>query len=398
MYKLAVVGRGLIGSAAARHLTEQCDGVVAIGPDEPDDRASHAGVFASHYDEGRMIRINDPFDEWSVTAKASIDRFADLEARSGLTFFTPASYLGIGDPDNNYNALSAQIGKRNGAQVETLDAASIRSGYSFLAVPDEADGLIEENTAGFISPRSMVATQTILAANAGARIVREEVRAVRPSSSGVEIELGNHTSVSAERALIAAGVFTELCGLSPIELGLTVFGRTTVFARVEGALTNMLVGMPTLIHWATGAYILPPIQYADGHHYVKIGIGSDLDPTFDSLSALKEWFRGKGSADNADDIRHFLLTLIPVLSDCQHWHADSCAVTKTRSGLPIIDFVFEGRIAIAVGGNGKGAKGADEWGRVAAMLLSQRDWDSSVAREKLRLGAENVLVSTRSPA
>jgi glycine/D-amino acid oxidase-like deaminating enzyme len=30
MYKLAVVGRGLIGSAAARHLTEQCDGVVAI--------------------------------------------------------------------------------------------------------------------------------------------------------------------------------------------------------------------------------------------------------------------------------------------------------------------------------------------------------------------------------
>lgn len=391
MYKLAVVGRGLIGSAAARHLAEQNDGVVAIGPDEPDDRASHTGVFASHYDEGRATRIIDPFDEWSVTAKASIDRYADLEARSGVRFFTPAGYLGIGGPDNNYNARCAPVAKSNGAALETLDAASIRSRYSFLAVPDDADGLIEENTAGFISPRSMVAAQMMLAANAGARIVREEARAIRPSSRGVEIELGNSTFVSAERVLIAAGVFTDLCGLSPIELGLTVFGRTTVFARIEGAVAHALVGMPTLIHCAMGAYILPPIQYADGYHYVKIGIGTDFDPTFDGLGALKEWFAGKGSADNASDIKQFLLSLMPVLNDCQHWHTDACAVTATRSGLPIIDFVFEDRVAVAVGGNGKGAKGADEWGRVAALLLSQRDWDSSVPREKLRAAAEDVL-------
>jgi sarcosine oxidase len=126
-------------------------------------------------------------------------------------------------------------------------------------VPDDADGLTEENTAGFISPRSMVAAQTMLAANASARIVREEARAIRPSSIGVDIEPGNSTVVSAERVLIAAGVFTDLCGLSPIEFGLTVFGRTTVFARIESALAHALVGMPTLIHRAMGAHILPPI-------------------------------------------------------------------------------------------------------------------------------------------
>ena len=113
-----------------------------------------------------------------------------------------------------------------------------------------------------------------------------------------------------------------------------------------------------------------------------------VDP---GLGALKEWFAGKGSADNASDIKQFLLSLMPVLNDCQHWHTDACAVTATRSGLPIIDFVFEDRVAVAVGGNGKGAKGADEWGRVAALLLSQRDWDSSVPREKLRAAAEDVL-------
>ena len=50
MYRVAVIGRGLIGSAAARHLTEITDGVVVVGPDEPAERSSHTGVFASHYD------------------------------------------------------------------------------------------------------------------------------------------------------------------------------------------------------------------------------------------------------------------------------------------------------------------------------------------------------------
>ncbi|WP_456821601.1 FAD-dependent oxidoreductase [Bradyrhizobium sp. USDA 4502] len=38
--KLAVIGRGLIGSAAARHLSKMGHDVALIGPDEP------AGFFA----------------------------------------------------------------------------------------------------------------------------------------------------------------------------------------------------------------------------------------------------------------------------------------------------------------------------------------------------------------
>ena len=98
MYRVAVIGRGLIGSAAACHLTEMTDGVVVVGPNEPAERSSHTGVFASHYDEGRMARIVDPMPEWSITAKRSIARFGDLERRSGIAFFTPAGYLGLGGP------------------------------------------------------------------------------------------------------------------------------------------------------------------------------------------------------------------------------------------------------------------------------------------------------------
>ena len=73
-FQYAVAGRGLTGSAAARHLAEQVSGVVLIGPDEPADRAAHDGVFASHYDEGRITRTIDPNENWARFASRSIRR------------------------------------------------------------------------------------------------------------------------------------------------------------------------------------------------------------------------------------------------------------------------------------------------------------------------------------
>ena len=55
-YDYIVVGKGLMGAAAARHLSAHSSSIALIGPDEPPDRAAHAGVFGSHYDEGRITR------------------------------------------------------------------------------------------------------------------------------------------------------------------------------------------------------------------------------------------------------------------------------------------------------------------------------------------------------
>lgn len=60
-------------------------------------------------------------------------------------------------------------------------------------------------------------------------------------------------------------------------------------------------------------------------------------------------------------------------------------MTRTLSGLPIIDFVDGHKIAVAVGGCGKGAKGSDEWGRIAARLVRGAPWDSEVSQAKLAL-------------
>jgi len=387
MHKVIVVGRGLIGSAAGRHLAGQMDGVALLGPDEPADRARHTGVFASHYDEGRMTRIVDPDPVWAVTAQRSLARYAEIEAESGIRFFTPAGYLGISGPDSDYLQRSERAGTPLGAWTEWLDDAAIRTRFPFLRVADDTIGLHETGQAGHLSPRAMVAAQCAAAVKRGATILAEEAAAIRPVTGGVEVETVGGAVHRAEKVLVAAGAFTGACGLSPVNLRLRVFGRTVVLARIEGDLIGALAGMPTMGHAESGAYILPPIRYPDGHLYLKIGIGSTADADLRSRDDFTRWFTGSGSADNRRDFQAFLTGLIPGLARCDHWLTDTCAVAWTATGYPHIDFVHDDRIAVAVGGNGKGAKSADDWGWVAARMIAGEPWDHPVARDTLRLPA-----------
>lgn len=70
-FKVIIVGRGMMGAAAARHLSGMIDGVALIGPGEPAERKSHHGVFASHYDEARITRSFDDNMVWAMLAARS---------------------------------------------------------------------------------------------------------------------------------------------------------------------------------------------------------------------------------------------------------------------------------------------------------------------------------------
>ena len=69
-FDIAVVGAGMFGSAAARHLSADADWIALIGPDEPPRRRTHQGVFASHYDATRLVRIADPDLIWATPRQA----------------------------------------------------------------------------------------------------------------------------------------------------------------------------------------------------------------------------------------------------------------------------------------------------------------------------------------
>ena len=41
-------------------------------------------IFGAHYDEGRITRVLDPDPTWGTLARRSIERYRDIEAKSGM--------------------------------------------------------------------------------------------------------------------------------------------------------------------------------------------------------------------------------------------------------------------------------------------------------------------------
>ena len=386
MYKIAVIGRGLIGSAAGRHLSMISDGIAVIGPNEPEDPVKHEGVFASHYDEGRMVRFVDPQISWSITAKRSIERFLQLQMDSGINFFTTSGYLGLQGPEFlDYLEGSEFSAKTVNANFKRINSDEIRKDYPFLSIDDNTVGLVESGLAGHISPRNMVNAQTKIARKLGADIIEHEVEKISLNNKAVEITLRNNEKLLAEKVLVATGAFTDACDLLPKSLNLIVYGRTVVLAEIDKHLEEILNIMPTMYVADSNAYILPPIKYPDGKTYLKIGIGNKSDKILNSRSELIEWFQGKGSEQDFRDFREYISHLIPSLQDSENWHTKSCAVTQTATGLPYIDYVVEDRIAVATGGNGKAAKSADDWGLFAAQMMVNDNRNHPISHEELQL-------------
>lgn len=397
--RIAVIGKGLMGAAAARHLARQTDGVMLIGPDEPTVRADHFDVFGSHYDEGRIYRILDSDPIWAKLAERSIARYAEIAEQSGIAFQQQAGMLGVtmrdsgvasprrakGAPGGVAEAYG-RIGETLGVSFERLTGAALAERFPYLSFGADADGVFEAQTAGHISPRRMVAAQATAAERSGATILRESVHAMSVGADCVTITTATGRVVQAERALVATGGFANVHAVLPRPLDIVVRGRTVVLVEVAGALLERLRPMPSLIVDGSAPlgdpYLLPPIQYPDGRWYAKIGTG-EFEHRLGTLDELGDWFRHPGAAEDREALHRTILALIPDLAGAPI-HTDTCAVTATVSGYPYIDLIEEGRICIAVGGNGSAAKSADEIGRLAAELLLAGAWHDDLPAEAFR--------------
>jgi len=376
--RLAVIGRGLIGAAAARHLALLGHEVALIGPDEPADPGRHDGVFGSHYDEGRITRVLETHPFWRRANAASIARYADIAAESGVDFYHEAGALHLGPDDGGEVAELAAIAAAEGIACETMDSDGLRARFPFLGIRPGMRGCFEPRNAGHISPRRLVRAQTTAARRAGARVVAEAAVAISESGSGVTIRTRSG-DVEAERALVAAGGHTPSLlgrvggraegGSAARALGLTVYARTVALFRLGPAEAARLSGMPSMRCFGPpgdAPYILPPIVYPDGRHWLKLG-GDPVDRTLDGEAAIGDWFRSGGSVPVADALERQIRERLPGLA-VEERRVMPCMTTFSRTGLPVIGPLSQ-RLAIATGGCGKAAKCSDELGRLAALAL-----------------------------
>ena len=382
MYEYAVVGKGMIGSAAARYLSQWSDAVVLVGPDEPEgDWSSHDGVFASHYDQGRITRCMDGTLAWGLWATRSIAAYPEIEEKSGIRFHYRSGGVQVGyktdDPNGTINRYE-QTALYLGTAYEKYTSEAFRELYPQYHFDDGLVVLHETDEAGYINPRSLVAAQVKITEAQGADIVRETVVEINSGGTGVALTTDGGQTIRAKQVLVATGAWTEY--LTGAKLGLVPTPRTVTLAQIDVAEAERLSNMPTIIWYEginnpdiEGVYILPPIEYPDGNTYIKLGGAlHEIDyPT--NEAELNRWFHGDGSAREANALEQELRRVIPGLRT-ESVHAKTCVVTnRVDENMPLIAPIVPGKVMIAAAGCGAAAKSSNEIGRLAALQLQRME-------------------------
>ena len=370
---VVVVGRGLLGSAAARHLSDLGARVVVVGPEEPADRASHEGVFASHYDSARITRVIDRDPYYARIAAASIARYRGLEERTGISFYHDVGHMAVTAMRGYFDDLVDQA-DAHGLHYQLLDGPRLAQRFPYLRFAAGMRAIYEIGTGGFIDPRRFIEAQCRAVALAGGAVVSSTVTSVEPGPRPV-VMTDDGRRITANQVLVATGAFANHFEVLPQPIVFDVHEHTVVLAELDEAGATELVGMPSIIYKrgeevGQSVYLLPPVVYPDGRSYVKIGQSTGRRMA-DPSSQLIPWFQGTGDADIAAWLLDELRALLPDI-----WlgavHRDSCVVTQSPSGRQFID-CFEGTsIYTLLADNGLVAKSADELGRIAAHRLLNR--------------------------
>ena len=100
IFEIAVIGKGMIGTATAKYLAKANHDVLLIGPNEP-AQGTDALVYASHYDAARICRRVGSDHGWTQLNLQSLAAFPEIEQESGINFHCPVSCLYVSEyPDD----------------------------------------------------------------------------------------------------------------------------------------------------------------------------------------------------------------------------------------------------------------------------------------------------------
>ena len=372
-FKTIVVGRGMMGAAAARYLALSGEDVAVIGPDEPKDWGRHDGVFASHYDEARITRTIDSDPVWARMANRSIARYGAIAAESGIEFYQEVGCLIVGPKRGGRDPYIAQVtAAASTLEVETdlLSSDDLKQRFSYFEFGDACEGVYEGRNAGYVNPRRLVEAQSLLAEKAGARVIRQVAVSVREEPGVCVVTTDDGAVYMADRVLVAAGGFTINENLLPRSLDLKVYGRTVAFFEIPEADLPVYSGMPSLIHQPDDPvdhiYLLPPVRYPDGKTYLKIG-GDPDDLPLQTEPEIRAWFRRGGRITTRNHLQRIIGQIVPSLAQAPISMA-ACVTSFTPENYPAIGYASD-RIAVLTGGCGAAAKSSDEIGRLGAELI-----------------------------
>ncbi|XP_078668196.1 monomeric sarcosine oxidase-like isoform X2 [Branchiostoma floridae x Branchiostoma belcheri] len=326
VYDLCVVGAGMIGSAAARHASEDPGvGVCLVGPGEPQDRQMNRTIFGAHYDEGRITRALDPDPTWALLAQRSIRRYRDLERKTGIKFFHDVGFLVVGTAESDYVRDVLKNSRSDDVTLRTLSRAQIREMFPYLDIGEGMVGLLDSRNCGHVSPRRLVsALQT---------------------AAHLQVEISESDADRLQR------------------------------------MPSMVYRHPT--DPGKWYYILPPIRYPDGKYYLKIGHGGRWEALLHSEEQVRDWFLSGGDLEAVRVMAAALMELVTGVKPLSV-HGDACVTVKTPTEQLYVAMVTPS-LGVALGGNGWAAKSCDEIGRMAAKMILKGQWNHDLPGDRFRV-------------
>jgi glycine/D-amino acid oxidase-like deaminating enzyme len=390
VFDIAIVGKGLVGSAAARYLSAAGLKIVIIGPDEPSSLENRNGVFASHYDAGRLVYHCERDPLWARLAASSMNVFSRLQTQSGINFYQPTGCLSL--LRNNHTLeenlrFRAVIEKEFKIGVQHLDE---HDGFVLVCpgieVPQGFVGIFEPAPSGHINPRQLITAQMTLAERQGVHMVRDVVESIKEDSQGVRLSTRESGLLEANTVLVAVGSFSQCFNLLPIPLDLRAKSEIITLGEVSPEQAEMFGHHPVLCYDIESevlddVYLVPPVRYPDGRFYFKLGSNTTFDRELPNLEAIQAWMRSS-NGEVFQPQRNALCALFPTVH-FEGFSTRHCLISRTPNGLPYIDQISERRFA-ALGCNGVSAMSSDGIARLASQLILGQPWEHHFARSSFR--------------
>lgn len=356
--RVAVVGCGAVGAAAAHSLANAGHDVLALDrfgvPNGVGSSHGRSRIFRLAYHEGETYV---PLLRRSLAAWRTLD---ETRERPGALFRRTGS-LAIGPPDSEVVTGAQETCETHGIDHEVLSAADVGERFPAWTLADGYRAVFQPD-GGLLDPERCL-TALVEAARAAGATVRGNVRvdAVRETGNGVRIEssAGSH---EVARAVVAAGPWTA--DLVPV-----LDDLLTVTRHV-----HCRVGTPDPARVAPDAFPVFVLDTLDGRQFyglpahrvpgVKVG-RTDTDASVETPHPLD-----CPAPDESDSVERFVDATLGgstgVLS------AGVCPITNSPDGDYVVDRAPGGdRVVVAAGLSGHGFKTAPAVGDLAAGLATE---------------------------
>lgn len=379
IFDYIVVGKGMMGSAAAKYLSGSKKKVAVIGPDENIDN-NKAVVFSSHYDQARIQRIIGHDDVWTLLNLQSAQQYNFIENQSNISFHTPKGCLYVNPEgmDVYLNEIKKSENLFNLKYTFFENSKALQNAFPDFHFPPSSKAIFEDAPSGYINPQLLIKAQLILFKKNNGIIINNIANEITYEKNFLQIKTLDKKIYQAKKVLLCPGAFINFFNLTKNKLALSLKSETIIWANVSKQEATRLSNLPSLIYEIKipeykNVYLIQPVMYPDGNYYLKMGCNLPSDRFFDNLTDIQNWFRNGASDDNLEILKDALLKILPGIKIKKNF-TKRCIVSYTKHRKPYIGALNNDGLFAACGGNGYSAMCSDALGKIAANLLIENNF------------------------